>query len=199
MSLNSLLRCGDGRRLDGQRATPRRGSLRRAVSECQGTPCENAQAMRLNGRRLYRSRDERVLAGVAGGVAKYFELDPALVRVAWAILILATGGAFLLLYIVMWLVVPEAPPEVADASAAPPDMPAGTPPSSIAQDWRAQSRARRGGSGSGAIVLGAILVLVGAWLLARAYFPLLDADRIWPVALILLGILLLVGALRPRP
>ena len=155
--------------------------------------------MRLNGRRLYRSRDERVLAGVAGGVAEYFELDPALVRVAWAILILATGGAFLLLYIVMWLVVPEAPPEAADAAAAPPDMPAGTPPSSIAQDWRAQRRARRGGSGGGAIVLGAILVLVGAWLLARAYFPLLDADRIWPVALILLGILLLVGALRPRP
>ncbi len=155
--------------------------------------------MRLNGRRLYRSRDERVLAGVAGGVAEYFELDPALVRVAWAILILATGGAFLLLYIVMWLVVPEAPPEAADASAAQTEMSAGTPPSSIAQDWRAQRRARRGGSGGGAIVLGAILVLVGAWLLARAYFPLLDADRIWPVALILLGILLLIGALRPRP
>jgi phage shock protein C len=59
--------------------------------------------------RLYRSRDERVLAGVAGGVAERFDLDPSLVRVAWVILMLLTGGVFLLLYIVMAIVVPEAP------------------------------------------------------------------------------------------
>jgi len=62
----------------------------------------------MNGR-LYRSRDERVLAGVAGGLADYLDVDPSLVRVVWAILALFSGGAFLIIYIVMALVVPEEP------------------------------------------------------------------------------------------
>jgi phage shock protein C len=178
----------------------------------------------VNGRRLFRSRSERVLGGVAGGVAEYLELDPALVRVAWAILILATGGAFLVLYVIMWIVVPEAPPGTesgrpwapggapvsatdtpgatdapgANAAAAPSADPGAAQPSSIAQDWRARRGERHGGSGGGALVFGSLLILVGAWLLARNYFPLLDADRIWPIAVILLGVLLLLGALRPR-
>lgn len=62
----------------------------------------------MNGR-LYRSRDDRVIAGVAGGLADYLDLDPSLVRVLWVILALFSGGAFLLIYIVMALVVPEEP------------------------------------------------------------------------------------------
>ena len=57
--------------------------------------------------RLYRSRTDRMLAGVAGGLADRFELDPAVVRVAWAILVILSGGIFLLIYIVMAIVVPE--------------------------------------------------------------------------------------------
>lgn len=59
--------------------------------------------------RLYRSREERILAGVAGGVAERFDLDPSLVRVLWVVLVFVSGGLFLLLYIAMALVVPEAP------------------------------------------------------------------------------------------
>ena len=59
--------------------------------------------------RLYRSRNERMFAGVAGGVAERFDLDPSLVRVLWFVLMFLSGGIFLLLYIAMALVVPEAP------------------------------------------------------------------------------------------
>jgi phage shock protein C len=58
---------------------------------------------------LYRSQSDRMLAGVAGGVAEHFELDPSLVRVGWVILVVLTGGIFLLIYIVMAIVVPEEP------------------------------------------------------------------------------------------
>jgi phage shock protein C len=58
---------------------------------------------------LYRSRSDRMLAGVAGGVAEHFDLDPSLVRVLWAILVIVSGGIFLLIYIVMAIVVPEEP------------------------------------------------------------------------------------------
>lgn len=56
--------------------------------------------------RLYRSRDERMLFGVAGGMARYFGLDPAIVRLVWFLLFLA-GGAGALLVIVAAIVIPE--------------------------------------------------------------------------------------------
>ena len=79
-------------------------------------------------RRLYRSRRDSILGGVAGGVADYFDMDPSIVRIVWAVLALVTGGIFLVLYIVMWIVVPEGPSAatVAQAGAA------GTPPSAEA-------------------------------------------------------------------
>jgi phage shock protein C len=44
-------------------------------------------------RRLYKSPTERVISGVAGGVAEYFDLDPSIVRVVWALLALITAGS----------------------------------------------------------------------------------------------------------
>jgi phage shock protein C len=57
--------------------------------------------------RLYRSRRDRMLAGVAGGLAEIWDVDPSLVRIAWALLVIVTGGIALLVYIVMAIVVPE--------------------------------------------------------------------------------------------
>ena len=182
----------------------------------------------MNGHRLFRSERERMLGGVAGGLAAYFDLDPSLVRVAWAVLIIGSGGLFLLLYIVMWFVVPEAPPGyvsgsrwsssasqtdaavmgAAPASEAPADAasgpaasaPIGPPPSSIAGDWaarRAERRRRR--SGEGGILVGAVLIVIGIWFLAHDYVPWLRAAELWPLALILIGLVLLVGALRRDP
>ena len=57
--------------------------------------------------RLYRSRDDRMIAGVAGGLAEMWDADPSLVRLAWALLTISTGGIALVVYIVMAVVVPE--------------------------------------------------------------------------------------------
>ena len=59
-------------------------------------------------RRLYRSRRERMIAGVCGGLAEYFDMDPTWVRIIFILFLLAGGSAFLV-YLVMWLVVPLAP------------------------------------------------------------------------------------------
>jgi phage shock protein PspC (stress-responsive transcriptional regulator) len=56
---------------------------------------------------LHRSRDDRMLAGVAGGLAEMWDADPSLVRLVWALLVIFTGGIALLVYIVMAIVVPE--------------------------------------------------------------------------------------------
>ena len=59
-------------------------------------------------KRLYRSRNDRKLAGVCGGIAEYYGWDPTLVRVAWIVLTLL-GGSGILIYLIMWLVMPESP------------------------------------------------------------------------------------------
>jgi phage shock protein C len=59
--------------------------------------------------RIYRSRDERMLAGVAGGLAEYFDVDPTLIRLAWAVATLFTGPVALLLYILCALIIPRTP------------------------------------------------------------------------------------------
>jgi phage shock protein C len=57
-------------------------------------------------KKLYRSRHDRQIAGVCGGLAEYFSLDPTVVRLVFVVLTLM-GGPGLLLYIVLALVVPE--------------------------------------------------------------------------------------------
>ena len=62
---------------------------------------------------LYRSRDERILAGVCGGIAKWLGWSPFKVRIVYLILGILPGFAGIPIYIVLWLLVPEEPrPEI---------------------------------------------------------------------------------------
>jgi phage shock protein PspC (stress-responsive transcriptional regulator) len=65
----------------------------------------------VNQRRLYRSTDDRILAGVCGGVAAYFDVDPVIVRIIWFLSIFFTGTLTFWAYVVMIIVVPAEPDE----------------------------------------------------------------------------------------
>ena len=67
-------------------------------------------------KRLYRSTQERMFAGVCGGIAEYLEVDPTLVRLVFVALTLL-GGPGLVIYIVLMLIVPEKPQEEWQAKA----------------------------------------------------------------------------------
>jgi phage shock protein PspC (stress-responsive transcriptional regulator) len=201
----------------------------------------------VNQDRLYRSLDDRILAGVCGGLADRLGIDPSVVRIVWVLLTFASGGLFLLVYIVMALVVPEEdhlgfvppppgaagwagyppggpPPAASDSGSpmpgaeagastgagagssatpgwTPPVPPAGAWVTPAAQaQWRAERRAARAaqrgnrGPGQASLVLGVILILLGAWFLLEQYVPAFDPDRFWPFALLFLGVVLLAFA-----
>ena len=59
-------------------------------------------------KRLYRSKNEKIIAGVCGGIGKYFNVDPVLVRLLFVILAWA-GGLGIMLYLVAWLITPLEP------------------------------------------------------------------------------------------
>jgi phage shock protein C len=74
--------------------------------------------MQVNPRRLYRSRD-RQLAGVAGGMAEYLDIDPTVARILWILAGLLSAGLALLAYFVLALVIPQAPYATAPYATAP--------------------------------------------------------------------------------
>ena len=58
-------------------------------------------------RRLYRSRNDKMLGGVSAGLAAYFAIDPVLVRLLWVVGAVFTGGLLALAYILLWIIVPQ--------------------------------------------------------------------------------------------
>jgi phage shock protein PspC (stress-responsive transcriptional regulator) len=70
-------------------------------------------------KQLRRPLDDRIVAGVCSGIGRYFEVDPVLVRVAFAIFAAVTWGTALLAYPLMWFLMPEETPSVPAAPSAP--------------------------------------------------------------------------------
>jgi phage shock protein C len=120
---------------------------------------------------LRRSREDRVLFGVAGGLGRYLGVDPVIVRIAFVLLAIF-GGSGLLLYLIGLIAIPEERPGEAVA--------AGTP---------------AGAGGNAVVVIGVALVVLGTFALLRQVIPGLGALT-GPLLLILLGGLVLLAARR---
>ena len=65
-------------------------------------------------KKLYRIKEGRSIAGVCGGIAEYFDLDPTVVRLIWALVVLL-GGAGIVAYIACAFIIPEKPDDIIDA------------------------------------------------------------------------------------
>lgn len=132
--------------------------------------------------RLYRSRTNRVIGGVAGGIGEYLGIDPIIIRIIWVILALFAGVG-VVAYILAWIIIPE---RLAGEEAP---------------------QAPEGFSSEAGLIVGLILVGLGAWFLLSNLNlippPLFAALRIirlalWPITLILVGIIIIIVASRGR-
>ena len=129
--------------------------------------------------RLYRDKANKKIAGVCAGLADYFDVDVALVRVGFALSVLLHGIG-LLAYIIMWIAVPEREA----AGFAPP--PNDTQPPNAGFPF-ADSRKRR----HGALFAGVALILGGLYFLLDNLFPWFDFDNFSPVFLIIAGVIII--------
>lgn len=173
-------------------------------------------------KKLYRARHDKLLGGVAAGIAKYFEVDVVLVRLIW-VLVALSGGAGVLAYIIAWIIIPPEPEgetwahSKQKATNPPPrDVPAdepstevdsevidvtpvdGTGRSSVADVSQTQ-KART----SPQAVFGILLVVLGALLLANRLFPFeweffwnRLLFRWWPLGIVALGVFIMVRAVK---
>lgn len=181
-------------------------------------------------KRLYRSRKDAILGGVAGGLANYFGVDVVVVRLLIVLMaFLFPTGTVIVAYIVAWLIIPPEPRasenvkgEVSGAAAgvgaAAQETPSGEPgpekTSEATGETKAEvrppevikgeaTRVSRNHDAATRQFLGWALVIIGAILLARQFTPLFwwemplrVATRWWPVALVVLGVAVVISAVR---
>ncbi|MDA8236616.1 MAG: PspC domain-containing protein [Chloroflexi bacterium] len=197
--------------------------------------------------RLYRSVDDRVIAGVCGGLAVRLGMDPSLVRIGYVLLALVTGlFPLVVLYVIMAAVVPEEPtgfagvgrsptppgPDAIPGWASPTTEPwpaaagqpatgsapasdagaAGSSPGATAPAWPPppapalgaapgangwERRARRDRDPVLAVAAGLVLIGLGVYFLVRDQLTI-RWDVVWPVAIVALGLVVVLAALRPR-
>ena len=121
--------------------------------------------------RLYRLRDDRVVAGVASGLGAHLDVDPIWVRLAFVVLVFFAGLG-ILLYIVAWVAMPE-------VDSLPPGLAGGAP--------------RAHGRGPDARIIVGAVFLIAAVLMLAGSFNFFNSGLIWGAALIGVGLLFLLG------
>jgi phage shock protein C len=151
-------------------------------------------------RRLYRCQDDRMIAGVAAGIAERFDIDLTIVRLLW-VLSIFFGGLGLFAYVVMAIVVPLEPeagraPEAGD--------PSGEPAAPSPASWHTASAGHHHaahGNGRAVTFIGIALILFGALALIDAFLPgWADHGRyLWPAFIVGIGAILLASAVRRDP
>jgi phage shock protein C len=117
---------------------------------------------------LYRSRQNRILGGVCGGIAEYFGLDPTLVRIITVLLMLLPGIG-VLTYVILWIVIPARP---------------------IGEEIEEPSKPL---SSTNRYLPGIILIAFGLLLLFREYVFHFTWSDFWPLVLIVLGVALIIA------
>ena len=128
-------------------------------------------------RRLYRSQVDHKIAGVCGGVAEYYNVDPTLVRIV-ALALIFLNGIGLLAYIIAWIAMPKKPLQF-EFDKIEGKVPEPEPPIS---------------SKNRGLLPGIILIAIGGLILMHnLYWWWFEFEYIFPVILILIGIALLVG------
>lgn len=160
-----------------------------------------------------------MVAGVCGGIAEYFDMDPTIVRLIAVLLTVVGNAAAVVAYLVIWVAVPEgpdvgasagsatpasatpvAPPEPeADGGAAPaPQTPAVSAPkpthTQSSKPTFVQSAAPivKEASGRGTMLFGLALVLLGLVFIAEVFIPGLNIWQLWPLILVGLGLRMII-------
>ncbi|GBD90514.1 DNA-binding transcriptional activator PspC [bacterium BMS3Abin04] len=140
--------------------------------------------------KLYRARRNKIISGVCAGLGDYLNVDPVIVRIIF-IIFAFIHGLGLLVYIIMWIIVPEEPienlyPNENDLFSDDFDNP-------INAEFNAEIDQKKSNSKT---VLGIILILLGFVFLADRFLPYFDFDFFLPVTLIIIGAVLLFNSIK---
>ena len=119
--------------------------------------------------RLHKSTKDKIISGVCGGLGEYFRIDSSIIRIIWAVTAFAYGTG-ILLYIVAAVIFPSEEYEKGAGDDSSDNIP----------------------SGDNSKLIGVILIISGLLFLLGQFTPFLDSKYVWPVLLIVLGLVVIV-------
>lgn len=123
-------------------------------------------------RLLRRTRDDKVIAGVCGGLGRYLGVDPVLLRIAFVVLAVAGGGG-ILIYVVAWILIPEE------------------------REGETLGTVKPAGQEVTRLIVGGALIAIGTILLLNLSLPRFG-KYFWPLALIAIGVAVVIQASASR-
>ncbi len=133
-------------------------------------------------KKLFRSRTDSMIAGVCGGLAEYFDIDSSLVRVGMVLFTVA-GGAGIVTYVILWIIVPQKP-----IGASVRDAEGGDIVRESGESDEPQHKDK------GVFLVGVVLTVMGVLLLMNNYLPFawMSFSRLWPLLIIFVGIVIIL-------
>lgn len=137
---------------------------------------------------LYRSQTDSMIAGVCGGLGEYLNVDAILFRVLF-VLALIIGGSGLLVYIILWIVIPEGSGlkiKTENQNNEPMSETQNQPEGGFKQEGPAKPQ-----KNDGNLWGGLILITLGGIFLIDRFVPRIDFGDLWPLILIVVGIILI--------
>jgi phage shock protein C len=159
-------------------------------------------------KKLYRDEYHKKIAGVCAGLAEYFNIDVAIVRVVFLLALIFHGGGGLI-YLVFWIVLPKKPLAYYDPTVdykVPPQTPGGNPFSGNPFGGSPAPNQPfpvppRNSSSLVAIIFGVILIVIGGSILMDDFdiLPDWDFEQLWPIILIVIGGALMLSGERKKP
>lgn len=146
-------------------------------------------------KKLYRDETNKVIGGVCAGLADYFGVDISIVRLLFLLTLILKGGG-MLIYIVLWIVLPKKsyqlnPPPFVDYTV-PPAVPSPADPHVFNQPKKRSTTS---------IIAGAVLVLLGVYFIMDDFniIPNWDFDHFWPIILIAVGVVFVFSGGKKQP
>ncbi len=140
---------------------------------------------------LYRSETNKVIAGVAGGLGEYFNVDPTIIRILF-VLMTVFGGSGIIIYLVLWLIIPSRNTNPSDSKDAIrsnlEDMKSTT--QTFAHNI---SKSSKDGKDNSKFWWALFIIIAGFLFLLNNYGLLeVDLEKLWPLALIIFGLAIIL-------
>ncbi|PID94281.1 MAG: hypothetical protein CSA95_03700 [Bacteroidetes bacterium] len=160
-------------------------------------------------KRFYRSIRHRVIGGICGGLGNYFMIDPVIIRILFIILTFAGGGG-LLIYIILWILVPEELPHFTqnhrnysthkstsfntntmNTENAPYEEMESTPSGNNTPKKSPEKN-------NGTLIAGIMLIVLGCMFLMDRFIPHISFGDLWPLILVVIGAILIYENYRDK-
>ena len=140
---------------------------------------------------LFRSRTNKMIGGVAAGIAYHLNTDPTLIRILFLMMAVFWGGG-VLLYLILWIALPEE--DIPLYGQADHKEPQGDPQQPAANEPDHETYRVPRNQNNAALIIGLFFIIIGGAFLFERFFYAFHFRHLWPVLLVVAGLVLIISS-----